>query len=237
MNAASASAAPNGTNAATNAATNTATTPAWPPAPPLVAILRGLEADSAAEVGLALLDAGFRALEVPLNRPGALQCIATLVRLVPRDAWVGAGTVTSNDQVDAVAATGAALIVSPHFDPAVTAQARARGLKAVPGVFTATEAFAALSAGAHALKFFPAEVLGPVGLRALLSVLPSGTHAWPVGGITAQSLAPWCEAGATGFGIGSALFKPGVSLAALKASAREFIDAWQTCRPAAGVRS
>ena len=201
--------------------------PTWPPAPPLVAILRGLENEQAGEAGRVLFDAGFRALEVPLNRPQALACIGTLARITPPGALVGAGTVTDTGEVDAVAAAGGRLIVSPHLDVALVAHARAQGLHVVPGVFTATEAFAAIRAGASALKFFPAEVLSAAGLRALLSVLPAGTPAWPVGGITPDSLARWREAGASGFGIGSALFKPGLTLDELATRARAFVAAWQ----------
>lgn len=201
----------------------------WPPSPPLIAILRGLAPEHAADVGRVLLDAGFRALEVPLNRPAAFACIEALVRLAPPDALIGAGTVVDTTQVDAVAAAGARLVVSPHFDQAVVEQARRRGLYVVPGVLTPSEAFAALRAGADALKLFPAEILTPVGLRALLSVLPENTLAWPVGGITPESLAPWRAAGAHGFGIGSALFKPGDSAEQLALRARAFIDAWRNC--------
>jgi 2-dehydro-3-deoxyphosphogalactonate aldolase len=198
----------------------------WPPVPPLIAILRGLERERAEAVGQVLFEAGFRAVEVPLNRPHGLECIEALVGTAPADALIGAGTVTDTGQVDAVSAAGGRLIVSPHLDSRVVAHARDRGLRAVPGVFTPTEAFAALRAGAHALKFFPAETLLPAGLRAVLSVLPADTLAWPVGGITPESLAPWREAGANGFGIGSALFKPGIALDDLARRARAFVDAW-----------
>jgi 2-dehydro-3-deoxyphosphogalactonate aldolase len=204
--------------------------PVWPPTPPLVAILRGLQPARAAEIGHVLFDAGFRALEVPLNRPGALECIATLSSIAPADACVGAGTVTQPAQVDAVAQAGGRLIVSPHFDPAVVARACALGLLAVPGVFTASEAFAALRAGAQALKIFPAEAMPPAGLQALASVLPSGTLLWPVGGVTPDSLALWRRHGATGFGIGGALFKPELSSAEVGERARAFVHA---ARPAA----
>jgi 2-dehydro-3-deoxyphosphogalactonate aldolase len=197
----------------------------WPPEPPLVAILRGLDPSQAADVGHVLLDAGFRALEVPLNRPGALDCITTLARLAPSDAWVGAGTVTEADQVDEVAERGGRLIVSPHFDVAVVKRSVELGLRSVPGVFTGSEAFAALRAGAHALKIFPAEAMPASGLQALCGVLPTGTPLWPVGSITPESLAPWRAAGATGFGIGSALFKPGLSIDEIGARARAFIAA------------
>jgi 2-dehydro-3-deoxyphosphogalactonate aldolase len=199
---------------------------AWPPAMPLVAILRGLQPERAADIAGALFEAGFRALEVPLNRPGALDAIATLVRIAPPDAWVGAGTVLETSQVDAVADTGAGLIVSPHFDPAVVARARARGLRAVPGVFTASEAFAAWRAGADALKIFPAEAMTHAGLTGLTTVLPPGLPLWPVGSIVPTNLGAWRRAGATGFGLGGGLFKPEFSVAEIATRARAYVDAW-----------
>jgi 2-dehydro-3-deoxyphosphogalactonate aldolase len=204
----------------------------WPPDPPLVAILRGLQPGRAGEVAAALFEAGFRAVEVPLNRPGALEAIATIARAAPADAWVGAGTVIEPAQVDAVAEAGGRLIVSPHFDAAVVQRARERGLRAVPGVFTASEAFAAWRAGAHALKIFPAEAMPAAGLQALCTVLPQGLPLWPVGGITAASIAAWRRAGATGFGLGGALFKPESTAIDIASRAREFIDAWHaSARP------
>jgi 2-dehydro-3-deoxyphosphogalactonate aldolase len=193
----------------------------------LVAILRGLDSERAAEVGGALFDAGFRAIEVPLNRPQAMACIETLVRIAPPDALIGAGTVMDAKQVEAIAVAGGRLVVSPHLDTAIVSHARARNLYVVPGVFTPTEAFAALRAGAHALKLFPAEILTPAGLRALRSVLPDDALLWPVGGITPDTLAPWRHAGADGFGIGAALFKPGVTLDGLATQAHAFIAAWE----------
>jgi 2-dehydro-3-deoxyphosphogalactonate aldolase len=204
---------------------------AWPPAPPLVAILRGLQPEGAVELGHVLFDAGFRALEVPLNRPGALECIAALAAIAPADAWIGAGTVTEPAQVDAVARAGGRLIVSPHCDPTVIARTCALGLRAVPGVFTASEAFAALRAGAHALKIFPAEAITPAGLQALTTVLPPGTPLWPVGGITPESLALWLRHGAAGFGIGGALFKPELSTATVGERARAFMQALAHAAP------
>lgn len=194
--------------------------------PPLVAILRGLEPQRAAEVGSLLFDAGFRIIEVPLNRPGALLCIQSLCAIAPGDALIGGGTMLSRADVDQVRAAGGRLMVSPNCNPAVIQHAVACGMLAAPGIATATEAFAALEAGAHALKLFPAESLGLAGMRALLSVLPPATPMWPVGGVTPQSMAPWVGAGATGFGIGSQLFKPGMSLEVIGAAAREFIAAW-----------
>ncbi len=202
--------------------------------PPLVAILRGLEPRHAAEVGTLLFDAGFRILEVPLNRPGALECIARLCAMAPADALIGGGTMLTRADVGHVHASGGRLMVAPNCNPGVIEHAVARGLLAAPGVATATEAFVALDAGAHALKLFPAETLGLGGMKALISVLPPGTPLWPVGGVTPQSIAPWRQAGATGFGIGSQLFQPDMSLAAVAAAAREFIAAWVNCTPQSG---
>ena len=194
--------------------------------PPLVAILRGLQPERAADVGRVLFDCGFRGLEVPLNRPGALLAIATLSSMAPQGALVGAGTVLNPGQVDAVAAAGGRLIVSPHFDREVVTHTVGRGMVSAPGIFTASEAFAALRAGAHALKIFPAEGSSPAALRALATVLPAGTPLWPVGGIEPQHLAAWRAAGATGFGIGGALFKPDFSLDEIERRARSFVEAW-----------
>ena len=199
--------------------------------PPLVAILRGLPAEDAASVGAALFEAGFQAVEVPLNRPGALQAIATLAALAPAGALIGAGTVMSPQEVQAVTQAGGRLIVCPHCDPAVIDEAVALGLWCVPGVGTASEAFTALRHGAHGLKLFPAEVWGPRGLKALKAVLPEGTPLWPVGGVAADNLAQWTVAGATGFGIGGQLYQPGDSAQTVGLRAREFIGSWKAvCR-------
>lgn len=196
--------------------------------PPLVAILRGLPAEDAACVGAALFEAGFQAVEVPLNRPGALQAIATLAAMAPEGTLIGAGTVMSPQDVHAVAEAGGRLIVCPHCDPTVIDQAVAMGLWCVPGVGTASEAFTALRHGAHGLKLFPAEVWGPRGLKALKAVLPEGTPLWPVGGVAADNLAQWTAAGATGFGIGGQLYQPGDSAQNVGQRAGEFINAWRT---------
>ena len=207
--------------------------PSWPPELPLVAILRGLQPERAAEVARVLFDAGFRALEVPLNRPGAIAAIATLVPLAPADAWIGAGTVLDTVQVDAVADTGARLIVSPHYDAEIVRRARERGLRAVPGVFTATEAFAAWREGAAALKIFPAEAMTHAGLTGLTTVLPRDLPLWPVGGIVADNIAAWRRAGATGFGLGGGLFKPDMTTLEIASRARAYVDAWNAGVPAA----
>ena len=204
----------------------THTTP-WPPALPLVAILRGLQPERALDVARVLFDAGFRALEVPLNRPGAIDAIAAIVPDAPADACIGAGTVLETAQVDAVGDTGATLIVSPHFDAAIVQRARERGMRTVPGVFTASEAFAAWRAGADALKIFPAEAMTHAGLTGLTSVLPKDLPLWPVGSIVPDNIAAWRRAGATGFGLGGGLFKPEFSIADIASRARAYVDAWR----------
>jgi 2-dehydro-3-deoxyphosphogalactonate aldolase len=201
---------------------------------PLVAILRGLPASDAKAVGQALFDSGFAIVEVPLNRPGALVAIRTLAAIAPPGAMIGGGTVLDVASVDAVHAAGGRLVVAPNCDPAVIAHAVARGMFCAPGVGTASEAFAALDCGAQALKLFPAEVWRPAGLKALRSVLPEATPLWPVGGITPQTLSEWLAAGADGFGLGSALYRPGDAAAVVAARARAFVDAWHAARTASG---
>jgi 2-dehydro-3-deoxyphosphogalactonate aldolase len=198
---------------------------------PLVAILRGLDLAEAKDVGLALYAAGFRTLEVPLNRPGALACIAQLVQVLPDDALVGGGTMLSVADVDAVHAAGGRLMVSPNCNGQVIAHAAALGMLCAPGVATPTEAFAALQAGAHALKLFPADMVGHGGLKAFKSVLPAGTEFWPVGGITPDSMGAWVKAGATGFGIGGQLYAPGTSAEEVLQRGLAFVAAWQASDP------
>ncbi|WCE03805.1 2-dehydro-3-deoxy-6-phosphogalactonate aldolase [Pseudoxanthomonas sp. JBR18] len=199
---------------------------AWLQPLPLVAILRGLTPQDAIGVGTALVDAGFRTLEVPLNSPDPLESIGLLAEAFGDRCLVGAGTVTTPAQVHDIARVGGRLIVMPHGDTAVVAEAKAAGMVCAPGVATMTEAFATLAAGADALKLFPAEQLPPAVLKAWLSVLPKGTALLPVGGITPDNMADYLAAGARGFGIGSALYKPGTPAAEVGARARTFIDAW-----------
>lgn len=196
-------------------------------APPLVAILRGLAPERATDVAAVLFEAGWRIVEVPLNRPGALQAIERIVAMAPSDALVGGGTMLATSDADAVHAAGGRLMVAPNCDAAVIGRARQLGLVAMPGVATPTEAFTALAAGAHALKLFPAEVIGPAGLKAFAAVLPEGAGLWPVGGISPASLAAWRAAGAAGAGIGSALFTPALSVAEIAERARAFAAAWR----------
>ena len=194
--------------------------------PPLVAILRGLTEAEAPAVAQALFGRGFRLLEVPLNRPGALACIRLLDSIKPPGALVGGGTMTTVAEVDAVHAAGGRIMVAPNFDAAVVRRARELGMLAVPGVATPTEALAALAAGAHAIKWFPAEALGPSGLRSVKTILPPGARVWPVGGVSAANLAEWVRAGADGFGIGGRLYEPGIAIAELEARAGQLMAAW-----------
>lgn len=199
---------------------------------PLVAILRGLLPAEAVAVGNALYESGFRALEVPLNRPGAIECIGLLTRALPADALVGGGTMLTVADVDAVHSAGGRLMVSPNCHVGVIAHAASLGLLCAPGVVTPTEAFAALQAGAHALKLFPADMVGHGGLKALNSVLPAGTDFWPVGGVTPETMAPWVKAGATGFGIGGQLFSPGATVDQVRQKAQAYMSAWTACQRA-----
>jgi 2-dehydro-3-deoxyphosphogalactonate aldolase len=195
--------------------------------PPLIAILRGLTPDEAKPVGQALIDAGFRLLEVPLNRPQAIDCIRLLRTIVPPDALIGGGTMLTVADVDAVRAVGGTLMVAPNCNPAVIAHARQCDMLCLPGVATPTEAFIALDAGAHAIKAFPAETITPAGIKAWLSVLPSNTAVLPVGGLRPESLAEWHAAGAAGFGIGSQLYSPGAGADTIAARAAQFVSAWR----------
>ena len=168
---------------------------------------------------------------MPLNRPGALACIEQLVKALPDDVLVGGGTMLSVADVDAVHSAGGRLLVSPNCDIRVIAHAAALDMLCAPGVATPTEAFAALQAGAHALKLFPAEMVGHGGLKALRSVIPAGTDFWPVGGITPQSMAAWVQAGATGFGIGGQLYSPGTSAEDVLERGQAFVAAWKLLAP------
>jgi 2-dehydro-3-deoxyphosphogalactonate aldolase len=186
----------------------------------LVAILRGIRPDEAVPVTAALEAHGFAIVEVPLNSPDPLVSIAALVRAFGERLLIGAGTVTTEAQVAEIAAAGGRLIVTPHADAAVVRAAKRHGLLAVPGFFTPAEAFAMLAAGADALKLFPAEGASPAMLRSMRAVLPSGTIVLPVGGIDASNMAAWRAAGAAGFGIGSAIYKPGDTAEIVGAKAR-----------------
>jgi 2-dehydro-3-deoxyphosphogalactonate aldolase len=192
---------------------------------PLVAILRGLTPADAASIGSALDAAGFSLIEVPLNSPQPLASIATLVAQLP-NALIGAGTVLTTAQVREVHGAGGQLVVSPNFDADVVRMAVQLGMVCLPGVMTPTEAFAALAAGASGIKLFPAELVPPAGVKALRAVLSAETLVLPVGGITPESMAAYRAAGASGFGLGSALYKPGDAAATVVAAARRYVAAW-----------
>ncbi|CAH1662121.1 2-dehydro-3-deoxy-6-phosphogalactonate aldolase [Hyphomicrobiales bacterium] len=195
---------------------------------PLIAILRGLKPEEAAGVATVLHEAGFRFIEVPLNSPDPFESIRIIRELLPDDALVGAGTVTRTAEVERLVGLGADLVVMPHADPAVIRAAADAGLICTPGVATPTEAFAALAAGAAALKIFPAEMVGPPVIKAIRAVLPAGTRLLPVGGITPTTMAPFLAAGVAGFGLGSALYKPGMDVREIATNARAFVEAWSS---------
>ncbi|QLL15207.1 2-dehydro-3-deoxy-6-phosphogalactonate aldolase [Pseudomonas chlororaphis] len=192
----------------------------------LIAILRGLRPQEAAAIGEVLYQAGFRVIEVPLNSPQPFDSIRILRDAVPADCLIGAGTVLTPEQVEQVKAAGGQVIVMPHSDPRVLRAARAAGLYLSPGVATPTEAFAALAEGADVLKLFPAEQMGPAVVKAWLAVLPAGSVLLPVGGITPDNMQVFVDAGVKGFGLGSGLFKPGMSAAEVATRAKAYVTAW-----------
>jgi 2-dehydro-3-deoxyphosphogalactonate aldolase len=194
---------------------------------PLIAILRGVTPGEVVAVGEALFDAGFRLIEVPLNSPEPLESIARLAKAFVDRAVIGAGTVLRVAEVSAVHTAGGAMIVSPNTNIEVIAATKKSGMVSLPGFATASEAFAALEAGATALKLFPAEGANPAVLKAMRAVLPVGTRVLPVGGITPASMTPWLDAGAAGFGIGSALYSPGVTLDEIARRARTFVASYR----------
>ena len=196
-------------------------------APPIVAILRGLTPKDAVSIGEALIDAGVRIIEVPLNSPQPLESIALMQRAFGDVALIGAGTVLDTAAVDAVAATGAQLIVAPNTDETVIARGIVHSLEVMPGFQTPTEAFTAVSAGARRLKFFPASTATPSHVRALREVLPEHARIWAVGGVDAANMRAWMDAGAEGVGVGGSLFKPGNSPANVRENAKRLIATWR----------
>ena len=192
---------------------------------PLVAILRGLKPKEALAVGQAIVNAGFHILEVPLNSPDPLLSIQILSAAFP-NALVGAGTVTTAQQVRDIKAAGGQLIISPHLDDNVVCEAVNLGLVSLPGVATPSEAFRALALGANGLKLFPAEMISPAVVKSMRAVLPKEVKLIPVGGIGLHNMADYRQSGASGFGIGSALFAPGKSVEAVSDSAADFVQAW-----------
>lgn len=201
-------------------------------AQPLIAILRGLEPEEAVAVGEAIVAAGFVCLEVPLNSPRPLESVRRLRDALDGRALVGAGTVLSVAASQRVADAGGQMIISPNTNAAVIGEAKRLGLLSIPGFFTPSEAFVALDAGADALKLFPAEIAGSLGLKAIRAVLPKDTRVYVVGGAEPHSVGTWLSAGASGFGVGSAIFKPGFSPSEVGSRTRAFAEAWGSARSA-----
>ncbi|HEY8026896.1 MAG TPA: 2-dehydro-3-deoxy-6-phosphogalactonate aldolase [Burkholderiaceae bacterium] len=194
---------------------------------PLVAILRGIRPDEVVQIGMRLYEEGFRMIEVPLNSPAAFDSIAALAARLPSDAILGAGTVMSIDDVQRVQQSGGKLIVMPHADAKVIMAAKMANMFCIPGAATPSEIFQALHAGADAVKLFPAELVTPVVLRAMRAVVPASKRLLPVGGITPTTMGEYRRAGASGFGLGSALYAPGMLADDVAQSARSFAGAWR----------
>lgn len=192
---------------------------------PLIAILRGVRPDEVVAIGEKLVAAGFTLIEVPMNSPDPLDSVARLVAALGDRAMIGAGTVLTVDQVAAMRDAGGRMVISPNTNIDVIRASAAAGLVSLPGIATPSEALAALDAGATALKLFPAEAASPTILKAMRAILPGGLRILPVGGIVPEGMAPWRQAGAAGFGLGSALFKPGMTADEVGARARAFVAA------------
>lgn len=192
---------------------------------PLIAILRGVTPPEVVAIGEALVEAGFALIEVPLNSPEPFGSIELLAKALAGRAVIGAGTVLRKQDVAGVQSAGGTLIISPNTNIEVIAATQRAGLVSLPGIATPSEAFAALDAGATALKLFPAEGASPRVLKAMRAVLPNDVRVLPVGGITPDNMAPWLQAGAAGFGLGSALYVPGLTPAEVAVRARSFITA------------
>ena len=193
---------------------------------PLVAILRGIKPDEAQAVVGVLLESGFTAIEIPLNSPDPFRSIELAAKMAPADVLIGAGTVLSADAVEQLHDVGGRLVVTPNTDPDVIARARARGMVTMPGVFTATEALLAAKCGASSLKFFPASALGPLGITAIRAVLPADLTIAAVGGVSDKNFADYTRAGIFAFGLGTSLYKPGMTAAEVKERAKATIDAY-----------
>ncbi|MFK7761787.1 MAG: 2-dehydro-3-deoxy-6-phosphogalactonate aldolase [Roseobacter sp.] len=195
---------------------------------PLIAILRGVTPAEAPAIADVLIEAGITRIEVPFNSPDPLDSIATLAKAYGATALIGAGTVLTVEQVRAVAEAGGKLIVSPNCDTEVITATKALDMQSWPGVFTPTEAFVALKAGADGLKLFPGSMAGPSGLAAMRAILPQGTQVYAVGGAGPENFDTWIKASADGFGLGSALYKPGLTVSDVTARAQAIVAAYRS---------
>ena len=193
---------------------------------PIIAILRGVKPAEAVGIAGVILAAGIDKIEVPLNSPSPFDSINTIVKVYGDQALIGAGTVLTTAQVKQVRSAGGQLVVSPNCDPAVIAATIAEGMQSWPGVFTPSEALAALQAGATGLKLFPGDMAGPKGLKAMRAILPLGTQVYAVGGAAPDNFSKWIEASADGFGLGSAIYKPGDNLETVAAKAQAIVTAF-----------
>ena len=198
----------------------------------IIAILRGIKPEEAVSICEAILEAGITTIEIPLNSPRPLESIGLLVKRFGSVATIGAGTVLSAEEVRDVANAGGKIIVSPNFDVDVVRETKSLKLESWPGVLTPSECFAALKAGADGLKIFPCSVIGPAGVKAIRAVLPPETQLYAVGGAGPENFADWFAAGVNGFGIGSALYKPGQSAMQLRQISRDIVRAYDAARPA-----
>lgn len=193
---------------------------------PLIAILRGIKPSEAVDIAAALLGAGIDRIEVPMNSPDPFESIGKIVDAFGNDALIGAGTILTTAQVDQVAAVGGKLIVSPNCDARVIAHTKAKDMQSWPGVFTPTEAFTALQAGADGLKLFPGSMAGPSGLQAMRAILPVGTQVFAVGGVRPENFDKWIAASADGFGLGSAFYKPSMTAKDVNVAAKAIVTAY-----------
>lgn len=203
----------------------------------IIAILRGVRPDEVEVIGEILIDSGITTIEIPLNSPNPFDSIARLARAYSGIADIGAGTVLNKEDVQRVADVGGTLIVSPDTVPDVISTTKTLGLESYPGVLTPTDCFCALRNGADGLKFFPSNLVGPDGLKAVSAVLPAGTKTYAVGGVGPGNFQTWLDAGVTGFGIGSGIYQAGITADTVRQNARKIVEAYEQAIFSGGQRS